>query len=93
MSNLKRVIVLVILSKASVFLKDKTVNISIRRRMQCASMSNSIGLPVISFQVGWSGCFHKKMLYIPPCQQKAAENKDTTSLTWPNRAANYLYPC
>lgn len=49
--------------------------VSIKRRMQCASVSGSIGFPVISLQMDWSGCLHQKMLHIPPCQQKAAENK------------------
>lgn len=47
---------------------------SIISRMQCASVSSSIGLPVISFQVNWSGCLHQQVLHIPPCQQKATEN-------------------
>lgn len=60
--------------------------VSIRVRMQCASESCSIGLPVISFQVNRSGCLHQKMLHIPPGQQKAGETKDNVHLSWSNRA-------
>lgn len=45
--------------------------------MQYASVSGSVGLPVISFQVGGSGRLHQQMLHVPPRKQKAAGDKHT----------------